>query len=377
MENLRSYPYSPFLSPQESLYWSIAQNESSQVAAEQARYYDMHDRNTFQTDFSALPGVTFRQFGGPVDFIGMNDVVEACSAADGIEYSDTVDDFILSYSHLVNCDLSKDFLLAESGGRTVGYVRTAWDPEVKGGGYCYNIIDYILPEWRRRGLDRVLLHWAEGRVREVAGEHKADSEKRFDIFCMGNEKNKAELLESEGYKPVRWFDTMVRPSLDELPAFSLPSGFELRPAKADQYRTIWKAWMAALVDHWGFSEPSEEQYTGWMEDKRHFQPELWQVAWESVTGKVAGGVLGFIDQAENTKYGRLRGYTECISVGADFRRRGIARALIASSLQAQKAAGMTESALGVDSESLTGATRVYADCGFRVVRRDCLYRKPL
>jgi len=327
--------------------------------------------------FPTMPGVAFRQFSGPADFVGMNDVVEACAMADGIERSDSVDDFVLSYSHLVNCDLAKDFILAEAGGRMVGYVRTHWDREVKDGAYCYKIIDYIHPEWRGSGLDRILLHWAEARVREVAREHPADSAKRFDIFCMGSEKNKTGVLESEGYMPVRWFDTMVRPSLDDLPAFALPAGFELKPVKVDQYRTIWQAWMAALVDHWGFSEPNEEQYIGWTEDKRHFQPDLWQVAWESATGRVAGGVLGFIDHEENAKYGRLRGYTECISVGADFRRRGIARALVVLSLRAQKAAGMTESALGVDSESLTGATRVYADCGFRVLRQDCLYRKPL
>jgi len=79
---------------------------------------------------------------------------------------------------------------------------------------------------------------------------------------------------------------------------------------------------------------------------------------------VAGNVLGFISREENAKYSRLRGYTECISVGADYRRWGLARALIALSLRAQKAAGMYESALGVDSKSLTGATRVNADFGF-------------
>lgn len=336
----------------------------------------MHDNNTAQIDFPTMPGVAFRKFGGPADFVGMNDVAEACAAADGIDRSDSVDDYVLSYSHLVNCDLAKDFILAESGGRTVGYVRTEWDREVKGGAYCYNIVDYIHPDWRSSDLERGLLCWAEARLRMVAGEHEADNAKRFDVFCMGNEKNKTSLLENEGYKPVRWFNTMVRPSLDDLPDFPLPAGFEFRRATPDQYRTIWEAWMAALVDHWGFTEPSEEHYLGWMEDKRHFQPGLWQVAWDSATGKVAGSVLGFIDHEENAKYGRLRSYTECISVGADFRRRGIARALIALSLRAQKAAGMNESALGVDSESLTGATRVYADCGFRVVRQDCLYRKP-
>jgi mycothiol synthase len=38
---------------------------------------------------------------------------------------------------------------------------------------------------------------------------------------------------------------------------------------------------------------------------------------------------------------------------------------------------MNESALGVDSENLSGATRVYEDCGFRVVKRNTVDKKPL
>jgi hypothetical protein len=38
---------------------------------------------------------------------------------------------------------------------------------------------------------------------------------------------------------------------------------------------------------------------------------------------------------------------------------------------------MIESALGVDSENLSGATRVYEDCGFRMTKRNVIYRKPI
>lgn len=85
----------------------------------------------------------------------------------------------------------------------------------------------------------------------------------------------------------------------------------------------------------------------------------------------------FIDALENETHGRQRGYTEFISVRRPYRRRGLARALIAESLRVQKAQGMTESALMVDSENPTGATRVYDDCGFRVVEQSAAYRKAL
>lgn len=95
------------------------------------------------------------------------------------------------------------------------------------------------------------------------------------------------------------------------------------------------------------------------------------------TDQVAGQVGTYIDYAENEEFHRQRGWTEGISVGRPWRRRGLARALIVRSLRAQKAEGMTESALGVDSENISGATRVYEACGFRVVKRNAAYRKPL
>ena len=60
-----------------------------------------------------------------------------------------------------------------------------------------------------------------------------------------------------------------------------------------------------------------------------------------------------------------------------WRRKGLARALIVRSLRLQKDCGMTESALGADSENISGATGVYEDCRFRVTKRNMLYRKPI
>lgn len=62
---------------------------------------------------------------------------------------------------------------------------------------------------------------------------------------------------------------------------------------------------------------------------------------------------------------------------APWRRQGLARALIARSLHVLKAQGMTESTLGVDSENLSGATRLYEECGFQVVKQNTIYRKSL
>jgi GNAT superfamily N-acetyltransferase len=157
----------------------------------------------------------------------------------------------------------------------------------------------------------------------------------------------------------------------------LPEGLEVRRVLPEHYRQIWDAANEASRDEWGFVERSEEDYEAWLVDTTTFQPDLWQVAWDIPTNQVAGQVRTYIDHEQNKLYNRQRGWTEFISVRRPWRRRGLARALIARSLRAQKEAGMTESALGVDGESLSGAMRIYEDCGFRTMKRSTVFRKAM
>jgi len=108
----------------------------------------------------------------------------------------------------------------------------------------------------------------------------------------------------------------------------------------------------------------------------NLQPELWQVAWDIKTGKVAGSVMTYIFHAENKQLGILHGYTEGISTVPAWRKRGVATALIARSLKAQREAGMKESALVCSGENLANY-RLYESCGFQEVKRDTVYEKAL
>ena len=164
---------------------------------------------------------------------------------------------------------------------------------------------------------------------------------------------------------------MIRPSLDDIPDLPLPDGLEMRPALPEHYRSIWASVDETSQDEWGYTGGD---YETWLNNMPHFQPHLWQIAWDIATQQVAGHGLTFIDHEQNEKFNRKRGYTEGIRVGQAWRRRGLARALIACSLQAQNATGMTESAPAVDSENVS--TCLHESCDFRVVNRDTIYRKP-
>lgn len=324
----------------------------------------------------SIPGLAFRRFRGADDYPGMLAIVLASAEADKIERADTLEDVARNYAHLVNSDPYQDMLFAEMNGEIIGYSRGFWRQE-ENGTRIYGSVGFLTPAWRRNGIGATMLHWIEDRLRAIAESHETMDTGELELMAEDSNAGLAAMSEKNNYKPIRYFVEMVRPDLENIPDFPLPEGLEVRPVLTEHYRALWEADQEAFRDHWGYSAPTEEDYQGWLDNKIIFQPELWQIAWDTNTDEIAGQVRTFINTAENEKYDRKRGYTEFISVRRPWRKRGLARALIVRSLRLQKERGMTESALGADSENVSGATRVYEDCGFRITKRNTLYRKPI
>ena len=323
-----------------------------------------------------IPGLVFRHFRGAEDYPKMVAVIAASAEADKIERVDTVEDVAQAYSHLTNSDPYQDMIFAEINNEVIAYSRGFWFQE-ENGPRIYSSVGFLVPAWRRQGIGSAMLGWIEERLRAIAETHSALETGYLQGFVDGENKSMQALLESYAYQPIRYGVQMIRPDLENVPDLPLPDGLEVRPVLPEHYRAIWDASNEAFRDHWGYAEPTEEDYKEWLESKIIFQPALWQIAWDKNTNEVAGQVRTFIHTAENEKYHRKRGYTEFISVRRPWRKRGLARALIVRSLRLQKEQGMTESTLGADSENISGAIRIYEECGFRVTKRSAIYRKPL
>ncbi|MBB3178621.1 GNAT family N-acetyltransferase [Variovorax sp. Sphag1AA] len=324
---------------------------------------------------SIEPTPRFRAFEGPSDFEAMVACANASFATDHTGFFRTVEEVARDYASFTDCVPQRDVWIAEVEGEVAGYVR-AWHWAQADGLHFYGQFGVVAPQWRRRGIGASLHSWLESRQREMALAHQGALGHAHHAFVTEGEIARAALLEKTGYRVERYFSTMVRPTLDDIADFALPPGFEVRPVQTADLRAIWEAHIRAFRTHWGFSPPNEADYQRW-QASQVFQPHLWQVAWDLHTGQVAGQVRTYIDHVWNSANGRKRGWTEFISVGEPWRRRGLARALISLSLRAQKAAGMEESGLGVDSQNLDGANRVYEDCGFVVVKRNRIFRKSL
>jgi mycothiol synthase len=328
--------------------------------------------NILLTEAPAIPGLAFRGFAGESDFPKMLAVIEASKLADKVERTDSLDDVRRNYSHLTRCDPQTDMLFAEMDGEVIGYNRVWWNRQ-EDGLYTYSVVGFLRPDWRRKRIGSAMLRHAEARLRQIAATHEPGP-RFFQTGANDSEQGLQALLESQGYQPARYFVEMTRDINEPLPDAPLPPGLEVRPADESMLRQVYEAHMDAFRDHWGFTDETFEEFSHW-KDEPDFNPSLWKIGWDG--DQIAGMVLNFIDEAENAEYGRKRGYTEGISTRRPWRKLGLARSLLVQSIAMFKEMGMSETALGVDAENLSGALKLYQGVGYKEIKRSTTYRKAM
>jgi ribosomal protein S18 acetylase RimI-like enzyme len=326
------------------------------------------------SDAPDVPGLRFRRFRGDEDLPAMLRVYMAVHDHDGLEEVLTLDQLKLNYATLVNCDPARDMVLAEVDGELVAYARVFWNELVEGG-RSYENFGFVHPAWRRRGIGTAMHRHNEARLREIAAEHRDVTPKWFGSEGIDTDAGNAALLLGDGYTAARFFYDMVAPSLEDVVEPPMPDGIELRPVARHQYRAIWLASAEAFRDHWGEQEWTDEDWTRFDADPNNADPRFWRIGWAG--DEVAGVVITTVPIEENERYSRARVYVAQVSVRRPWRRRRLARALLAGSLVAAREAGFTSASLGVDTDSPTGATALYESLGFAPEKTFTAYRKPM
>jgi ribosomal protein S18 acetylase RimI-like enzyme len=324
-------------------------------------------------DAPDIPGLKFRYFRGESDYPNIKSVFDACKEQDGFEYTMKLEEMPHHFENLINSDPYQDMIFVEVDGKPIAYSRVFWYEE-SSGDHIYGVLGFIRPEWRRKGIGTAIIKHDERRLYEIASRHPQDAHKYFQNDTTDARLDLEALLESLDYQRVRWGYEMVRTIDEPMPETPMPEGLVVRPVEVEHHRLIWEAENEAFRDHWGHSERTEEDYKRWITDPR-FDSTHWKVAWDG--DQVAGMVRNHIDKDENEEYGRLRGWTENISVGRPWRRRGLARSLLVQSIQMFKEMGFEETALGVDTQNANHALDLYQGVGYRIERRSTLWRKEM
>ncbi len=323
-----------------------------------------------------IAGLRFRHYRGRADHPAMaalNTATRAANGMVGVTRSEQLDN---DYAHLVNCDLSTDFVAAELHGELVGYLRVYWIDR-NDGSRSFEGVCHLHPLVRRRGIGRALLAWQLRRSAELSAPLLSDRSEISVAYAYGQDTGARVLLEMAGFQIVRRSSELTRDDLEDIPDLPLPEGFEVRPIDPTNVallRRVWDAGTEAFGEHWGESaaESSEDQFQGFIKSPECV-PQLWQVAFHG--DEVAGHILNYLDPPKPD--GSRTGWTESIGVRKPYRRRGLARALLARSLLVVRDAGATRAALGVDAENANRALDLYEGLGFRVIADQFEFHRPL
>jgi predicted N-acetyltransferase YhbS len=225
----------------------------------------------------------------------------------------------------------------------------------------------VHPEYKNHGIGWVLNHWSEKRARE----YMQKAEQNLQTFTVNymNIKDQAsiQLLTDLGAKPVRYSFVMEGDLPAEISTLIPPKNITIRTIDPTEYKKIYYLKEEAFEDHWGHIGTTEEEGLKEFESEHlqdpNYDPDLWFAA------EANGEMIGMIFGNKSTPFGADYGWVSILGVKREWRHKKIGKALMLHFFQKIKEKGSTKVGLSVDSDSLTGATRLYESVGMHVIEQ--------
>lgn len=232
------------------------------------------------------------------------------------------------------------------------------------------------PDFAGQGIGTAMLTWAEERVRQVFPLVPDDARVVMRCGALSTHEPSKALLEGYDMSLIRYFWTMMIEVGEAPPAPVWPEGIEIKTfAEVNDLTAVMRATEDAFKDHWGYVEQPEEhelrQWREWVNNDPVFDASLWFLAMDGE--EIAGVSLCRLKSSHDPEMG----WVNALGVRRPYRRQGLALALLHHSFGELVARGKQKIGLGVDAQSLTGATRLYEKAGMHVFREYHDYEKEL
>ena len=230
--------------------------------------------------------------------------------------------------------------------------------------YLFGEVD---PAHRGTGVGRTLLAWCLTRAEERLRSRDHDLPRYIRVDAFDELEDRHRLYARFGFSPVRWFEELARP-LTELPPVEVPAGVVLVPWPNDRDEELLVVCNAAFADHWG-STPMDAETWHQQLHGHGARLNVSVVALDDASGEVVAVCLNHAYPEDDERTGRREAWIHNLGTLREWRKRGVASALITWSLHAFAENGFTHAMLGVDADNPTGAARLYRDLGFELERR--------
>lgn len=220
------------------------------------------------------------------------------------------------------------------------------------------------------------------RVRMIERSGGLPGDATVEIQAQPQQTHRVALLQATGFEEVRRFHELRRDLAQPPPQPRPPEGVTITRWAQRWTEQARLAHVEAFADHWGSTPPDEE---AWQHDFLHvnFRPELSFVARRAGVGGgdddelVVGYLLGHVWEQDWAVKGYRDAWIGTLGTRRAWRGKGVASALLLAALHRMRLAGMEYAMIGVDSESPTGADRLYAQLGFEPHRVLASYALPV
>ena len=226
--------------------------------------------------------------------------------------------------------------------------------------------------WHGRGLGAWILAENERRAYRFLGLAPAAARVVIHAGALADEPAVGALLVAAGYHEIRRFQLMRVDFSGVPPAPNVPAGIRIDQLDPElDIEAAFDAHHEAFADHWGETEETPQEFRHWLIDTPRFDSELSLLARDG--SAIAGYVFAWADAEEDPS----RGYVAALGTRPPYRGQGIASALLRHVFRTLLDRGKRGCDLHVDSDSLTGATRVYERVGMTAHPRFATWEKEL
>ena len=223
----------------------------------------------------------------------------------------------------------------------------------------------VHPEYRRRGIGGALLAWSEARARQQLAAAEANLPARIRLYTFDRHEGERALAENAGFTAIRWYVDMRRDLSAPIPDIALGDGIAIEvysERRRDDVRVTHNE--AFVPDHWGSNPYDAEAWQLHAIGSEKFRPDWSFVAVDTATDRVVGYLLSGAYDQDWAAQGFTEGWTDLLAVRREWRRRGIAPALLASAMRSYADGGMEYAGLDVDVDNPTGALGLYENVGY-------------
>jgi mycothiol synthase len=231
----------------------------------------------------------------------------------------------------------------------------------------------VHPAFRETPIGRHLLAFLDERLEEVPARAADGLRVAAVTIFMPDPTPMTALLREWGWMEQRHYWTMAIDLPERPPEPDWPEGITVRACTAADAPVLHQVENEAFADHFGFEPRPFDVWHLALTEFLGSSPDLWFLA-ES-KGEPTGMCVCALEQPDDPLAGS--GYIGSLGVLRPYRGRGLGVALLRHGIATLYARGRRRVTLHVDSESVTGATRLYERAGMSVVRTSVAFEREL